>query len=373
MSSNYLKILLVSLLALVISQSSHAQLEINDSLTVETLVDDFFNSGVLVDINNVTFNGASADSINPQVGFFSNGVSDSLSMESGLLMMTGYVGTIIGNNISTLLNNYQDSDIASITNSNVNDCAVIEFDVIVNADALAFSYFFASTEYASFTCSAFNDGFGLFISGPGISGPYTNNAVNIATIPDSEIPVAINTINSGVSSSPGNDTNCESANPNWLEDSQYFIQNSSNEVSSITFNGWTENFEAFVEVENGGTYHIKFAICDAMDGALDSGVFLETGSFEGRFLNNLNNAGIKSVNIYPNPASDRFLLKNVCQDCTGNIQIQISDIQGRIVADLEESNIDLIEVDIQDLEKGVYLVSVSNNSELIGTKKLVIE
>ena len=62
----------------------------------------------------------------------------------------------------------------------MNDCAVIEFDVIVSADALAFNYVFASSEYAAYTCSNYNDAFGLFVSGPGISGPYENDAINIA-------------------------------------------------------------------------------------------------------------------------------------------------------------------------------------------------
>ena len=145
----------------------------------------------------------------------------------------------------------------------VYDCAVIEFDVLVEADALAFNYFFASQEYAAFTCSNYNDGFGLFISGPGIEGPYINNAINIATIPNSTTPVAINTVNSGVPSGGFPIENCENANPNWIEDSQYFMQNSSNEVNELPFTGFTENFEAYVEVTNGEIYHIKFAISRA--------------------------------------------------------------------------------------------------------------
>ncbi len=360
-------------LLLFISDSSKAQIQINDSLTSETLVNDFFNSGVLVSIANITFNDNPTDVISPQLGLFTNGGSDSLNMESGLLMFTGPVGVIGGNSNSTLIENYQDSDIQLMTGMPVNDCAVIEFDVFVEADALAFSYFFASMEYASFTCSNFNDGFGLFISGPGIDGPYANNAMNIATIPNSETAVAINTVNSGVSSYPGNEQNCENANPNWIEDSQYFINNSSSEVNDLPFSGYTHNFEAYVEVVNGETYHIKFAICDASDGALDSGVFLEAGSFEGRIISGLKNSDLNDLRIYPNPAKEFVRLDNVCPKCSGNVSISITDVQGRLITQYEKANTETIEISTEGIENGIYMLNVLNGSKRIGTSKLIIE
>ncbi len=354
--------------------NSGAQIQINDSLTAEALVDDFFNSGVLVSISNVTFNGASADSISPRLALFTNGNSDSLNMDSGLIMYTGSTERIAGVPPDWIpIANYQDSDIQTMTGMPVNDCAVIEFDVLVEADALAFNYFFASAEYASFTCSTFNDGFGLFISGPGLEGPFTNNAVNIATIPNSTTPVAINTVNSGVSSYPGNEANCESANPNWIEDSQYFIQNSGNEVNDLLFTGYTENFEAYMEVVNGETYHIKFAICDASDGALDSGVFLETGSFEGRLLSGLRDMEHKALYIYPNPTTHFLNLENVCTECSGNIQFQIIDIQGRIVAEYQKPNTDQIRISTSGIEKGIYILNAMYNNQLLAYKKFVVE
>ena len=350
-----------------------AQIQINDSLTAEALVQDFFNSGVLVDIYNVTYNGTSTDSISPRLGLFTEGLTDGLNMDSGLIMYTGLTKEIVGNFEWLMLENYQDTDIATMTGMTVNDCAVLEFDVVVEADALAFNYFFASTEYAAFTCSNYNDGFGLFVSGPGLNGSYTNNAVNIATIPNSTVAVAINTVNSGVSSAPGNALNCENANPNWIEDSQYFIENSGNEVNDLTFNGYTQNFEAYVDVIYGSVYHIKFAICDASDGSLDSGVFLEAGSFEGRLMSGIGDTGKRNINIYPNPAGDYLQLQNVCNDCSGNIQIQIADIQGRIVAEFVKPNADQIRIATTGVESGIYILNVLDNNRLIGNTKFVVD
>ena len=70
-------------------------------------------------------------------------------------------------------------------------------------------------EYLGFTCDEYNDIFGFFLSGPldgsnpQINGPFSNNAINLALVPENEaqtsftdIPVIINSINSGVSSNP---------------------------------------------------------------------------------------------------------------------------------------------------------------------------
>ena len=60
------------------------------------------------------------------------------------------------------------------------------FDFVAESESVSFNYVFASTEYSSFTCTSYNDIFGFFLSGPGITGPYSNNAVNLAYIPDPE-------------------------------------------------------------------------------------------------------------------------------------------------------------------------------------------
>src|SRR5690606_15969665 len=103
----------------------------------------------------------------------------------------GFFGPLPNPNIQT------DSDLQAISGMNIHNAAILEFDFVPNGDSLVFRYVFASDEYPSFTCSNYNDAFGFFISGPGITGPFTNNAINIALIPGTNTPVAVNTVNSG--------------------------------------------------------------------------------------------------------------------------------------------------------------------------------
>ena len=272
------------LLAFLFSPLLHlrAQIVIDTTLTPEQLVQNvLLGSGVSV--SNITFNGQPGNILNAQGGHYI-GPSNFIAFNEGVAMKTGHAFQIQDDgffppwnwNQNTVQN---DPDLMQISGQNVNDCAILEFDFIPNGDSLVFRYVFASKEYPSFTCSSYNDAFGFFISGPGINGPYSNNAENIAVVPGTNIPVAVNTINSGTASNANNAPNCDQANPNWQEDSIYFVDNSDEPEGDIQFPGMTVTLTAFANVQCGETYHIKLAIGDASDGALDSGVFLEAGSF----------------------------------------------------------------------------------------------
>src|SRR5690554_5237848 len=196
-------------------------------------------------------------------------------------MVTGNAQTAVGGKESPLTNPIMsDLDLMVLADQNINDAIIIEFDFLASLDSIKFNYVFASKEYPSFTCSQFNDVFGFFLSGPGIDGPFTNNAKNIALIPGTEIPVAINTVNSG-SPTGGPASNCFNANPDWIEHSQYFVSNPSNPADDIQYPGMTQTFTATSEVQCGEWYHIKLAIGDAVDTGWNSAVFLEAGSFTG--------------------------------------------------------------------------------------------
>ena len=276
----YFFIALVCMLATV---KTEGQIAVDTTLTPEQLVQDVL-LGNGVSVSNITFNGQPGDILNTQAGRLT-GTSNFLSFPEAVVMKSGHAFQVE----DALFNpgfpypdpSYtNDPDLQQISGqSSINDYAILEFDFVPNGDSLIFRYVFASNEYPSFTCSNYNDAFGFFLSGPGLSGPYSNGAINIALVPDSDIPVAVNTINSGVSSTPGNESNCESANPNWVEDSQYFVDNGDQPEGDVQFPGMTVTLTAFAEVECGEQYHIKLAIGDASDGALDSGVFLEAGSF----------------------------------------------------------------------------------------------
>ena len=177
----------------------------------------------------------------------------------------------------------QQLEIVGATATNLNDLIIIEFDFETTSDEIVFEYVFASLEYTGYTCSQFNDIFGFFLSGPGINGPFSNNAINLALVPENEAqtsftdsPVIINTINSGTPSF-GDSTPCDDIDPNWQDYSVFF--NSNPDQDQINFNGFTVPLIATASVVPCETYHIKLAIADVSDGALNSGVFLSENSF----------------------------------------------------------------------------------------------
>ena len=54
--------------------------------------------------------------------------------------------------------------------SSINDLCVLGFDFIPESDTIVFNYSFGSEEYTSWVNTQYNDVFGFFISGPGITG-----------------------------------------------------------------------------------------------------------------------------------------------------------------------------------------------------------
>lgn len=157
-----------------------------------------------------------------------------------------------------------------------NDAVVLEFDFVPSTDNISFNYVFASEEYNEYVCSNFNDVFAFLLSGPGIAGGegLSNDATNIALVPGTTTPVAINTVNNGGGFGfPG--TTCITTND------AYYIDNEANFAGNETqFDGYTVTLTAeYSGLTPCETYHIKLAIADAGDAVLDSGVFLEAGSF----------------------------------------------------------------------------------------------
>ena len=303
-----LRLLFISLTALLLNHTLQAQVTVDNTYTVQQLIEDFL-IGEGVEVDNITINGQPASTVNTQAGIY-DGSSNVISFPQGLVMATGNAVDVVTGSFGGGMTNpvYDDPDLVAISGQSINDAIIIEFDFLATSDSIKFNYVFASLEYPSYTCSNYNDAFGFFLSGPDISGPYTNDAINIALIPGTDIPVAINTINSGSASGTYNPANCENANPNWVEDSQYFVSNSSTPSNDVQFPGLTTTLTALADVQCGEWYHIKLAIGDAFDGALDSGVFLEAGSFAAFgdvFVNVVPTIGGNAVS---NPAYDSVLV-----------------------------------------------------------------
>jgi len=245
-----------------------------------------------VSVSNITFNGLSGtlDTLNGKmIGYF-DGDSSNIGMDEGILLSSGDVNNAAGPNDDEggMFFNQPwgvpgDSDLIQLSGMSMLNAAKLEFDFETVNDTVSFRYVFASEEYPEYTCGTFNDAFGFFISGPGISGPYSNGAKNIALIPGTTTPVAINTVNMGTAGMWGDPANCTAIDSNWTNYSGYYVNNGDGTNpamdSTVQYDGFTTVLTAEVVLIPCQTYHIKLVVADAMDESFDSGVFLEAGSF----------------------------------------------------------------------------------------------
>lgn len=275
-----IKLLFVTVGLICYSQAK-GQLNVATNFTPQQLVQDFF-IGSGVQISNVTLG---AQTQNAQLGAFSNSNSN-LAISNGILLSTGYASdaAVNGSNLNSSFSSQNpncppnetglclagDADLDAIVGINTKDAAVLEFDFVPLSDTVRFRYVFASEEYNEYTCSQFNDVFAFLLTGPGF------NNKNIALIPNTNIPVAINTVNNGLVGFFGSVSNCSGSNGS-LNYSNYFVNNGGG--NHVQFDGMTIVMEAVAVVVPCQTYHIKLAVADVNDGAFDSGVFLEANSF----------------------------------------------------------------------------------------------
>jgi len=258
------------------------QIAINATMTPAQLVQNVLVQGGL-SISNITFKGATGgtNGDSSQIGSFTNSSPAYLGLTSGIVLSSGYVKHIAahGNasgNMSDATGTPGDADLEALTGNAAltYDAGVLEFDFIPASNIVSFEYVFGSEEYPDYVCSHFNDVFGFFLSGPGISGPYSNNSINISLIPGSSppLPVAINTVNSGVTGIDGTPGGCTS-----LAYSSLYVDNLSD--SEIVFGGMTKVLTATHSVIPCQKYHIKIAVCDIGDEIYDSSVLLGANSF----------------------------------------------------------------------------------------------
>lgn len=260
-----MKKILTLALALMFQQTYGQLIVDNTTLTPEQLIQTVLvGSGITV--SNVKYNGSltAATTVQAQAGQFSG--TSSIGIPSGIILGSGDVTGAIGPNTMGSMSvggtgaAGTDPDLNAISSASIFDQCVIEFDFVPAGDSVKFNYSFGSEEYLEFVAAGFNDAFGFFLSGPGIAGPFSGGAINIATVPGTSTPVSIDNVNSTVNAA-------------------YYVNNETPPGMTIQYDGYTVVMQAKAAVQCGETYHIKLAICDAGDGAWDSGVFLEGGSF----------------------------------------------------------------------------------------------
>lgn len=267
--------LLLFLTCFGFSALGRAQVAVQTGLTLEQYVNEIL-LGSGVEAFNIQLTGSPI-----QIGHLTGAAGTLCPVDAGLVLSSAAATNLVcggfdevpfGEGVSG------DPDLLSIANSvppligqnfnvgSVNDICAIEFDFVATGDSIKFNYTFGSDEYLFWVNSSFNDVFAFFLSGPGITGPYDapagypGGAVNIAQLPGSNpaLPITISSVNN-------------------VLNSDFYIDNPDN--IGICQNGFTVTLEANYEVECGETYHIRLAIADGSDTALESVVILEAGSF----------------------------------------------------------------------------------------------
>ena len=258
-------------------------LEVNNAppITPNNLITNVF-LGEGVEVLDVQFEGSAA-----AVGLFQNG-EDEIGLSRGIVMSTGFASATPGRigvdspgaaqSSEVVSGSTPDPDMELLSSTgDINDLVAYTITFVPISDTLRFRYVFASEEYPEYVCSEFNDVFGFFISGPGINGPFSNNAQNIALIPETNLPVAINNVNPGVAGANGAAENCMPPGGS-LDFAQYYNSNNGSSGRPV-FDGFTSVFTAEAVVIPCNTYTIRLVICDVTDELFDSGVFLEAKSF----------------------------------------------------------------------------------------------
>jgi len=260
---------LVFVLALLTCSAS-AQLNITTESDATTLAQKITGPGVT--ILNAQYTG----------GRFSAGTFESVRnfpFNSGILLTSGRAkteGTSFGangvyTNVPTNgLGLPGDAALTTYSGKATFDACVLEFDFIPQGDSIKVNYIFSSEEYGTYTCTNYNDVFAFLISGPGFA-----QNTNIALVPNTTIPVSVNSINDGIPGPSGSIGTCNNIGAG-SPFTQLYIKNRDN---ILTYNGYTVVLTAVAKVTPCNVYHIKLAIADASDGTLDSGVFLEASSF----------------------------------------------------------------------------------------------
>jgi hypothetical protein len=261
------------MIALALSANGFAlsTLDLSQGTTPANLVANFIDTST----SNITYSNIKYTGANSAAGLFTDGIVDGLGIEKGIILSTGRISNAVGPNKcykTTAVQDQEGDANLDAFGSPTHDAAVLEFDFVPEGDLLEFNYVFASEEYIEWVGSKFNDVFGFFLDGE-----------NIALIPNTKTPVAINSIHS----TPWG----YEANPELYRDNNYPFpwdidayntkpcQPGSATSFKTEFDGFTTVLRVSASVTPNQSHHLKLVIADRGDYSLDSAVFLQGRSF----------------------------------------------------------------------------------------------
>jgi hypothetical protein len=243
------------------------------AITVQTttdgsaMVNNLVPAGSGIDIvdGSATYTGAANAS-----GTFSGADFLGTGFTSGVVLTTGVAtdldGPNTGPNDFSEDNEFEDGNArldAIVSPQTTSNASTLSFQFVPSADVISFQFVFGSDEYSEFVGSQYNDVFGFFLNGE-----------NIALVPGTDDPVAINTVNNGDPDDPDD----EPSNP------QYFTDNDEEGGAGLDTKldglvGQKLALFATANVTPGETNMIEITIGDTTDEIYDSAVFLRSSSF----------------------------------------------------------------------------------------------
>lgn len=174
------------------------------------------------------------------------GSSGQYSLGSGIVLSTGVAsaatGTFIGGPNADLFGGGNPL-LSALSGSSTFDADVLTVQFTSVTPTLSLNYVFASAEYPAFIGNI-SDALGIFVNG-----------ANIALVPGTTTPVSINSVNAAANSS-------------------FFTQYSTPDTP-FNYGGATTILTATANVSTNAVNTIQLAIADALDGNLDSAVFIQ--------------------------------------------------------------------------------------------------
>jgi len=273
--------------------SAQSQITVDDTQTVQQLIENVLIIGNCAEVNNITSpnNSEVGGETWKSFGAFDGTTSSpAFPFAEGIILATNGVEMIpTGNPLQSGGFAWAgDADLEALIEQpgNTNNATAIEFEFIPFVEEISFNYLIASNEWPVFVCN-YADTFAFILSGPGISdvNNYDHDAnpntpelsldlggQNIAVIPGTTIPVNPTNIHDLTA-------NCFAGDLGEFAVPQLFDNASVND--GLTFyNARSIPLTATAQVIPGQTYNIKLVIADRQDTILDSAVFIESASFD---------------------------------------------------------------------------------------------
>jgi hypothetical protein len=252
----------VSSAAFLSAGPARAALSITASTDAAAMAAGLLGPGVNLVPGSATYTGAAGAS-----GFFTGDTTifGNPAGTNGVLLTSGLASIALGPNTTDKAGSsngapgsaYLDTLIPGFSTLNA---STLTFKVTVDPgiSALEWSYVFGSEEYNEYVNFSYNDVFALSLNG-----------TNLALIPGTSTPVSINNVNNG---NPFGST--PNSNP------AFYRNNPSNAIET-QYDGLTTVLKSVTPgLTSGVEYELSFAIADAGDDKLDSGVFLKGGSIK---------------------------------------------------------------------------------------------